>query len=187
MANSWRVERNVVYPTLTGRATFYVDHPWFIEAGEQLPTHKPAPGTGGVGREFVLSGGHPRWSIHACNATNPVILQTTRGHPTLVVNRVVAASKNIGDDARVRVFNDLGSFVVQARLSPTVRPGQVILYASWESYGFEEWADATQVEAGMVKWLHLVTGWGHLRYTPFQWQPAPFDRLTRVDIEAARD
>jgi anaerobic selenocysteine-containing dehydrogenase len=187
VANSWRVERNVVYPTLTGRATFYVDHPWFMEAGEQLPTHKPAPGTGGPGREFVLSGGHPRWSIHACNATNPVILQTTRGHPTLVVNRAVAAGKNIGDDERVRVFNDLGSFVVQARLSPTVRPGQVILYASWEAYGFEEWADATQVEAGMVKWLHLVTGWGHLRYTPFQWQPAPFDRLTRVDVEAAGD
>ncbi|MCC7078023.1 MAG: molybdopterin-dependent oxidoreductase [Acidimicrobiia bacterium] len=184
-AQSWRVERGVVYPTMTGRATFYVDHPWFIEAGEELPTHKPAPGTGGPGREFVLTGGHPRWSIHACNATNPLILETTRGHPTLVVNSRVAEAKGIADDARVRVHNDLGSFVVQARLSPTVRPGQVVLYAAWEPYGFENWADATRVEAGMVKWLHLVTGWGHLRYTPFQWQPAPFDRLTRVDVDPA--
>ncbi|MCE7959062.1 MAG: hypothetical protein DYH06_14160, partial [Acidobacteria bacterium ACB2] len=91
----------------------------------------------------------------------------------------------VEDDQPVRVFNDLGSFVVRARLSPAVRPGQVVLYASWEPYGFEGWADGTQVEAGMVKWLHLATGWGHLRYTPMQWQPAPFDRLTRVDIGPA--
>ena len=185
-AHAWRIERGLPYPTLTGRATFYVDHPWFIEAGEELPTHKPAPGTGGPGREFVLTGGHPRWSIHACNATNPLLLQTTRAHPTLVVNSAVAAAKGIDDDVRVRVHNDLGSFVVRARLSPTVRPGQVILYAAWEPYGFEGWGDGTQVEAGMVKWLHLAV-WGHLRYTPFQWQPAPFDRTTRVDVEAAGD
>lgn len=184
-AHRSRLDNGMVYPTLTGRATFYVDHPWFLEAGEDLPTHKPAPGTGGAGREFVLTGGHPRWSIHACNATNPVLLQTTRGHPTLVVNSAVAAAKGIADDARVRVFNDLGSFTVAARLSPAVRPGQVILYAAWEPYGFERWADSTQVEAGMVKWLHLVNDWGHLRYSPFQWQPAPFDRTTRVDVEAA--
>lgn len=182
VAHTLRVERGVVYPTLTGRATFYVDHPWFIEAGEELPAHKRAPGTGGPGRAFVLTGGHPRWSIHACNATNPLILETTRGHPSLVVNARVAASLGIEDDGRVRVHNDLGSFVVRARLSGAVRPEQVILYAAWEPYGFEGWGDATQVEAGMVKWLHLAT-WGHLRYTPFQWQPAPFDRLTRVDVE----
>ncbi len=125
VAHRWRVERGVVYPTLTGRATFYVDHPWFIEAGEELPTHKPAPGTGGPERAFVLTGGHPRWSIHACNATNPVILETTRGHPTLIVNQDQAASMGIADDASVRVCNDLGSFEVAARLSPGVRPGQV--------------------------------------------------------------
>ncbi|MBX7159702.1 MAG: molybdopterin-dependent oxidoreductase [Acidimicrobiia bacterium] len=183
-AHRWRLEKGMVYPTLTGRATFYVDHPWFVEAGEELPTHKPAPGTGGADREFVLTGGHPRWSIHACNATNPLMLETTRGHPTLVINSRAAAAKGIRDDAPVRVFNDLGSFVVAARLSPSVRPGQVILYASWEPYGFEQWHDSTRVEAGMVKWLHLVSGWGHLSYSPFQWQPAPFDRTTRVDVEA---
>lgn len=185
-AHRWRLEKGMVYSTLTGRATFYVDHPWFIEAGEELPTHKPPPGTGGAAREFALTGGHPRWSIHACNATNPLILQTTRGHPTLVLNDSVAASKGICDDGRVRVFNDLGSFVVNARLSAAVRPDQVVLYAAWEPYGFEGWGDSTRVEAGMVKWLHLVNDWGHLRYSPFQWQPAPFDRVTRVDVEAAR-
>ncbi|MBV6509892.1 MAG: Dimethylsulfide dehydrogenase subunit alpha [Acidimicrobiales bacterium] len=180
----WHVEDGMPYATLTGRAGFYVDHDWFLEAGEALPCHKPPPATGGD-HPFALTGGHPRWSIHACNATNPLMLETTRGHPTIVLNQRQAIARGVEDDQPVRVFNDLGSFVVRARLSPAVRPGQVVLYASWEPYGFEGWADGTQVEAGMVKWLHLATGWGHLRYTPMQWQPAPFDRLTRVDIGPA--
>jgi hypothetical protein len=34
----------------------------------------------------------------------------------------------------------------------------------------------------MVKWLHLATGWGHLRYMPMHWQPVHFDRLHRVSV-----
>ncbi len=180
----WNVEGGTAYPTLTGRATFYVDHPWFLEADEELPTHKPPPAVGGE-HPFMLTGGHPRWSIHACNATNPLILQTTRGHPTLVMNRDQARGLGISDDSLVEVVNDLGSFRIAARLSSGVRPGQVILYAAWEPYGFTGWGDGTQVEAGMVKWLHLVTGWGHLRYSSMQWQPAPTDRTTRVDVRPA--
>jgi hypothetical protein len=41
------------------------------------------------------------------------------------------------------------------------------------------------VEPGMVKWLHLAGGYGHLRYWPLQWQPVPIDRAIRVDIEKA--
>lgn len=178
---SWHVQEGLPYVTLTGRATFYVDHPWFLEAGEHLPCHKPPPATGGD-LPFSLTGGHPRWSIHACNATNPLMLETTRGHPTVVINSADAASREIADGDLVEVANELGRFSIAVRLSESVRPGQAILYASWEPYGFESWKDGTQVEAGMVKWLHLATGWGHLLYTPLQWQPTPFDRCTRVDI-----
>ena len=40
-----------------------------------------------------------------------------------------------------------------------------------------------EVEPGLVKWLHLVAGYGHLTYTPTEWQPAPFDRCVFVEIE----
>ena len=180
----WHVERGMPYATMSGRATFYVDHEWFLEAGEELPAHKLPPASGGE-HPFVLTGGHPRWSIHACNATNPVLMETTRGHPTLVMNSTDAARLGICDDSLVEVCNDLGSMQVAARLSGGVRPGQVILYAAWEPYGFSGWADGTQVEAGMVKWLHLATGWGHLRYSPLQWQPAQSDRNTRVAVRPA--
>ncbi len=177
----WHVEDGMPYSTTTGRATFFVDHPWFLEADEALPRHKSPPAIGG-NHPFVLTGGHPRWSIHACNATNPVILQTTRGHPTLVMNPADAAAGAITEEELVRVENDIGGFTVGVRLSPAARPGQVILYAAWEAYGFDGWGDGTQIEAGMVKWLHLATGWGHLRFMPMQWQPVQFDRVHRVDV-----
>ncbi|OGU06561.1 MAG: hypothetical protein A2W29_10150, partial [Gemmatimonadetes bacterium RBG_16_66_8] len=33
-------EKKQPYPTLTGRQQFYVDHPWFLDLNEELPTHK---------------------------------------------------------------------------------------------------------------------------------------------------
>ncbi|NNN20495.1 MAG: molybdopterin-dependent oxidoreductase [Acidimicrobiales bacterium] len=180
-AYRWHTENKLPYPTTTGRATFYIDHPWFIEAGEALPTHKDPPLIGG-NYPLALTGGHPRWSIHACNSTNPIILETTRGHPTVIINPSDAAQREISDEDQVEVFNDLGKFRLNARVSPSVRPGQIVLYSAWEPYGFNSWEDGTMVEAGMFKWLHLATNWGHLRFSPMQWQPAQFDRTTRVDL-----
>jgi DMSO reductase family type II enzyme molybdopterin subunit len=180
----WHVDAGMPYATTTGRATFYVDHPWFIEAGEQLPTHKDAPWSGGD-HPLVLTGGHPRSSIHACNSTSPLMLATGRGSPTIVLHPADATARSIADHDLVEVFNDLGSFEVRARIAAGPRPGQAILYAGWEPYGFRAWQDATLVEAGMIKWLHLATGWGHLRFVPMMWQPAQFDRLTRIDVRRA--
>ncbi len=41
----------------------------------------------------------------------------------------------------------------------------------------------TRSSPGMVKWLHLVSRYGHLRYLPFGWQPIPADRAVFVDVE----
>lgn len=180
----WHVEDKMPYPTLTSRAQFYIDHPWFLEADEHLPTHKDPPPAGGD-HPLQLTGGHPRWSIHATNTTNRLMLETTRGKPVLHVNPDDAAKRGVGDDDMLRVFNDVGEMRVSAKVSPAVRPGQVILYASWEPYIFENWKDTTWVEPGMVKWLHFAAGYGHLGYSNLQWQPEQSDRLFRVDFEAA--
>jgi nitrate reductase alpha subunit len=179
----WHVEGGMPYATTTGRATFYVDHPWFLEAGEELPGHKDPPAIGGD-HPFVLTGGHPRWSMHATNATNPLMLETTRGYPTLGMHPADAEALGIDDDGWVEVANDVGSFRVRMRRSPGTRPGQVVMYAAWDPTMFPGWHDGTQIEAGMVKWLHLATGWGHLRYMPMHWQPVHFDRMHRVDVRA---
>jgi DMSO reductase family type II enzyme molybdopterin subunit len=180
----WHTEGKIPYPTLTRRAQFYIDHPWFIEADETLPRHKENPPQGGD-HPFMLTSGHSRWSVHSMNITDRLLLQTHRGTPHVVINNDDAGRLGIadGDDAEVR--NDLGSFVAAAKISPSVRRGQVISYNGWEPYMYASWDSAADLEPGMVKWLHFAGGYGHLRYRPLQWQPVPFDRGVRVDLRRA--
>jgi DMSO reductase family type II enzyme molybdopterin subunit len=178
----WHTEKKLPYPTLTRRAQFYIDHPWFLEAGEVLPTHKENPKMGGD-HPFVMTSGHNRWSIHSINITNRLLLHTHRGRPHAVINSDDARARGIGDGDEIRVWNDMGEFFVPAKVAPNVRPGQVIVYNGWEPYMFRGWRGPMDVEPGMVKYLHLAGGYGHLRYWPLQWQPTPVDRAIRVDIE----
>ena len=178
------VEAGVPFETLTGRAQFYIDHPWFLEAGEELPCHKEPPAMGGD-HPLRLTGGHPRWSIHATNTTSRLMLETTRGHPVVHVNPSDAEARGVVDEDLVEVFNDVGALRVAAKISPAVRPGQLVLYASWEQYLFAGWKDVTWVEPGVVKWLHFAGGYGHLGYSPMQWQPQQADRVYRVDLRLA--
>jgi anaerobic selenocysteine-containing dehydrogenase len=174
-------EKKTPYATLTRRAQFYIDHEWFLEADEALPRHKETPAQGGD-YPFVLTSGHPRWSIHSMNITNKIMQQTHRGKPHMVMNPDDAGQLGIGDDEEVRVFNDVASMTVPVKLSPSVMPSQVIIYNGWEPFQFRGWKDAANVEPGMVKWLHFAGGYGHLRYWPIQWQPVPIDRAIRVDV-----
>jgi DMSO reductase family type II enzyme molybdopterin subunit len=179
------VELGHPYPTLTRRAQFLLDHPWYREAGEDLPTHKDPPPMGGT-HAFVLSSGHSRWSVHAMNMTNRLILETHRGKPFVLINDADARAKGIADDALVRVWNDVGEFVVAARTSPAQRPGALTVYNGFEGFAFPGGKGANEVEPGLVKWLHLVAGYGHLTFTPIEWQPTPTDRCVFVDCEAYR-
>jgi DMSO reductase family type II enzyme molybdopterin subunit len=176
------VKESIPYETLTGRAQFYIDHPWFIAADEHLPRHKEVPVMGG-NYPFYVTGGHPRWSIHATNTTSNIILETTRGTPTVHLSAIDAKKLGVNDHEFVEIFNDHGRIRLPARLSSAVSPGQVIIYAAWEQYLFPEWKDVTWVEPGHIKGLHFAGGYGHLGYSFMQWQPTQSDRLYRVGIK----
>jgi len=161
---------------------FYIDHDWFLEAGEELPVHKETPQQGGD-YPFQLTSGHPRWSIHSMNMTDPVILETHRGYPFMSMNPDDARKRGIENDEEVRVYNDVSSIQIAVKISPAVRPGQLIIYNGWEPYQFSKWKGAENVEPGMVKWLHLAGGYGHLQYRSIHWQPVPIDRAINLDVE----
>ncbi|MCZ7525666.1 MAG: molybdopterin-dependent oxidoreductase [Acidimicrobiia bacterium] len=180
-AYTWHVEQGVPFPTLTRRAQFYIDHPWFMEADEALPRHKEPPKAGGD-HPFVLTSGHSRWTVHSIAMGNKVLLETHRGQPLVILNETEATGRNIADGEQVRVWNDHGSFQAMARLTRRVRPGQLIVYNGFEPHQFPDWEGGNEVEPGMVKWLHLVSRYGHLRYLPFGWQPVPADRAVFVDV-----
>ncbi len=174
-------EKKYPYPTLTRRAQFYIDHDWFLEADEQLPRHKDPPKAGGD-YALLITSGHNRWSIHSTNIANRLMLQTHRGEPHLLMNPADAASRDLADNDMAEVFNDLGAFQTPVKTSPSVRPGQIIMYNGWEPYQFPNWDGPSDIEPGMIKWLHLAGGYGHLKFWPTQWQPAPACRGTRAEV-----
>jgi nitrate reductase alpha subunit len=176
------VEQGHPYPTLTRRAQFLLEHPWFEEAGEALPTHKGPPALGGD-HPFRITSGHNRWSIHAMNLTNPLLLGTHRGRPFALVNDADAAALGVDDDGEVRVYNDHGEFRVAVRTSPAQQPGMVTVYNGFEGFHFPGGAGPNEVEPGVVKWLGLAGGYGHLQYAPTEWQPIPADRCVSVSLE----
>jgi DMSO reductase family type II enzyme molybdopterin subunit len=181
---SWHVEKGTPFPTLTRRAQFYLDHPWFIEADEALPRHKEPPKQGGD-YPFLVTSGHSRWTVHSISMGNKAMLQTHPGRPLVVMNVDDAAARGISEGDMVRVFNDHGDYEAMARPVGRVRPGQLVVYNGFEPHMFPGWKGANEVEPGMVKWLHLVSRYGHLRYIPFGWQPIPSDRAVFVEVEVA--
>jgi len=183
-ALSNHVDRGDPYPTLTRRAQFLIEHPWFVEAGEDLPVHKDPPQMGGD-HPYILSTGHNRWSIHAMNMANPVLLQTHRGEPHAVINPDDAEREGIIDHGFVDLSNGAGSFTIRAKLSPGQRPGSVTVYAGWDGFMLPGWAIPSNVEPGLIKHLGLAGGYGHLRYAPLEWQPVPCDRPVTVTLQPA--
>ena len=177
-----RVEKGEPWPTLSRRAQFLIEHPWFVEADEHLPIHKDPPKIGGD-RPFKVSSGHNRWSIHSLNTANHLMLETHRGAPHVVINDRDARSLGIEDNEEVRVWNDQGEYRVPALVSASAQPGQVVMYNGFEPYQFTDWAGPNDAEPGMIKWLHLAGGYGHLKYWGTQWQPCPVMRNTYVSIE----
>jgi DMSO reductase family type II enzyme molybdopterin subunit len=182
----WHTEDKMPYDTLVRRAQFYIDHEWFLEAGEELATHKEPPLQGGAKRPFLMTSGHNRWSIHSMNLTNNIIQNTHRGEPFVFINDQDAAKLGIENGEKVKLVNDAGDSIMAAKLTAACRPGQVILYNGFEPYMHENWYSQADLEPGHVKWLGMAAGYGQLKYRPFSWQPIPADRGVRVDIEKIR-
>ncbi len=178
----WHLERKIPYPTLTRRIQFYIDHDWFLEGGEEFPTHKPTPRMGG-NQPLTMTSGHQRWSIHSIWTANETLLRTHRGHPLIIMNPKDAEARGIADGDEVRVYNDFESSFIHAKLSSAARPGQVIVYHAWEPYQYRGWKPYDNVVPGMIKWLHLAGGYGHLNYFRWNWVQQQVDRAVPVEVE----
>lgn len=91
----------------------------------------------------------------------------------------------LNDRAPVRIWNDVDEFTVAARVSPAPRPDALTVYNRFEAFMFPGAKGPNEVEPGLVKWLHLAGSYGHLTYTPTEWQPAPADRCVFVGLARA--
>ena len=123
------------WPTQTGRQQYYIDHPWFIEAREALPTHRESP-KGGGDRPFQMISCHSRWSIHSTWRDTPLLLRLQRGEPVVYLNPKDAEQLGIADDGWSEIYNDYGKIFMLVKHSTMVRPGVAYYFHAWEPYQF---------------------------------------------------
>ena len=180
-ANTWHTAKKLPWPTQTRRMQFYIENDFYLELGEELPVHKDDPAIGGR-HPLRLTGGHTRWSIHSTWRDEPHLLRLQRGEPVVYVSPVDARARGIGDGDRVRLRNDIGEVELQAKLSPSLRPGQVVVYHAWEPFQFAGGNSHQSLLPSPINPIQLAGG-DHLQPMMIVGEPGLCDRGTRVELE----
>lgn len=179
---TYHVRDKQPYPTATRRIQFYLDHPLHLEYDEALPCYKEPPKIGGD-YPLTMTGGKTRWSIHGTWRDSRLMLRLQRGGPCLYLAPKDATARKIHDGDWIRVRNDVGSFNVRAKVSPSMRPGQALMYHAWEQHQFLGKDDMNVVSPSPIKPVELAGGHPHLRVGWLEGQPGGFDRDTRIEVE----
>jgi complex iron-sulfur molybdoenzyme family reductase subunit alpha len=179
-------ERNLYlkdrFHTLTGRLTFYVDHPLWIELGAHVPTASEPMRP--ERHPFLLMTPHARWSIHSTYKTSPTLQRLQRGKPYAMVNPEVAKARGVRDGDDIRLFNKLGDAVVMAKLTPGVPKDAIVMEHGWEPFMFKKKRGHNQLAGDMLNLLELSDGWGHLKFGT-HWDGNQHAYEATVDFERA--
>ncbi len=170
------------FETLSGRLTYYIDHPVWIELGAAVPTAKDVIRPKRF--PFVLMTPHARWSIHSTYKTSTLLLRLQRGKPYVMINPEVAKKKGIKDGDEVRIFNDLGDFYAMAKLHPSSPKDAIVMEHGWEPLMFKFNRNHNAVVGDLLNLLELSDGWGHLKFGG-NWDGNQHAYTTSVDIEKA--
>jgi len=91
----------------------------------------------------------------------------------------------LGNHDRARVFNDVGTFVIRVKPSPSVQPGEVIIYHAWENFQFAGHKGQQEPIVGSWKSLHLVGDYGQLHYRALYGAPNFGPRGVAVEVQKA--
>jgi DMSO reductase family type II enzyme molybdopterin subunit len=150
------------FDTVSGRLTFYVDHPLWIEAGAAVPTAKESIRP--KRHPFVLMTPHARWSIHSTYKTSPTLLRLQRGAPYVMINPEVAAARGINDGDNVKMKNELGEAIVMAKIVAGVPKDAVVMEHGWEPFMFRGRKGHNNLVGDMLNMLEMSEGWGHLKF-----------------------
>ncbi len=177
----WFVEDKVAWPTITGRQQFYIDHDWYLEAGEAMPVHKAPPGASSD-LPLRINGGHNRWSIHAIWRDHELMLRLQRGEPACFMSPVDCAGRGIKDGDRVRVYNHAGEFEAMVKISRGTAAGEIMLYHAWEPYQFKDWRGPQEPVEAPWKAIHLAGGYGQIHYRMFYSSPSHSPRGAPVEV-----
>ena len=177
------IEEKVPFRTLTGRAQFYLDHPWMRDFGEQLPLFRPpldmtALGNTAVerepGQELVLNylTPHSKWSIHSTYSDTLTLLTLFRGGEAIWINDEDARKIDIHDNDWLECFNVNGVVMAKAVVSPRIPSGKAFMYHAQErmintpgsKLSGQRGGTHNSVTRIMVKPTHMIGGYAQLSY-----------------------
>ena len=139
-ANYTNVNNLIPWRTVTGRQSFYQDHPWMLAFGEGLVTYKPPLAKQEINdlKERLgiqdktltlnLMTPHNKWSIHSSWCDNLLMLTLGRGGPVIWMSEKDAQKLEIKDNDWVEVINDNGTAVCRAILSQRIPEGALFMY-----------------------------------------------------------
>ena len=129
------VEYGVPWRTLSGRQSLYLDHPYYGEFHEGLPTFKgkldPAlldetEGETGLVLNFLTP--HGKWGIHSTYSDNLRMLTLSRGGQAVWLNHQDAEGAGIEDNETLEVYNANGVVVCRSIVSARIPKGAAIMY-----------------------------------------------------------
>ncbi|MBW8010727.1 MAG: nitrate reductase subunit alpha [Chloroflexi bacterium] len=137
------IERLVPWRTLTGRQQFYLDHPYYLDFGEHLPTFKTKLDprkTGDIVKSVVDDESlvlnyitpHGKWNIHSTYKDNHRMLTLSRGMDPIWINDKDADKIGLVDNDWVEVYNDNGVVVTRVAVSSRVQPDTCLYYHAVE-------------------------------------------------------
>lgn len=168
------------FETISGRLTFYIDHPlWLEQKAHIITARKP------IRPErfpYLLMTPHARWSIHSTYKTSPLLLRLQRGKPSVMIHPKIAQKNGIKDGDSIRLYNDLSEIFVMAKISTTTPHHSLILEHGWEPFFYKKRKGHNELEASLINLLELSDQWGHLKFG-VHWDGNQHAYETMVNIE----
>ncbi|HUK88734.1 MAG TPA: molybdopterin-dependent oxidoreductase, partial [Terriglobales bacterium] len=197
---TYNLECLVPWRTLTGRQHFYLDHPLYIQFGENLPVYKPKPlptqyadlrFSKEVGRTMMLNylTPHGKWHIHSTYGDNHRMTTLSRGVEPFWMNDHDAEEIGIADNDWVEVHNDNGVVVTRAAVSARIPRGICIQYHSPERTlsvptsplrGYRRAGGHNSLTRTRLKPNLMAGGYGQFTYHFNYWGPVGCNRDTHV-------
>lgn len=176
-------EGKEAYLTITGRQQYYIDHDWFLEMEEELPTYKPQIDADKYPLHYNTP--HPRWSIHSTWRNAKHMLRLQRGGPVAYLNLKEAKKRNLKDNDWIKVYNAHGEFIARVYISNRLPDGMLQMYHAWERYvGFKKgnWQSVSPIR---IKPTQMAGGYGQLHFKLNYWGPTGNNRDILVEVEKA--
>ena len=123
------------FPTPSGKCEFY-SATMLADGLDPVPTYIPpyesAASNPALAARYPLAMiSPPARNFLNSSFVNVTSLRATEGEPRLDIHPIDGAARGIADGEMVRIFNDRGSFVARARVTPKARVGLVVGLSVW--------------------------------------------------------